>query len=179
MKIYSGIGSRKAPDKVGKEQTELASILETWGYWLRSGNAIRSDQNFARGVEKNAQIWLPSPDFEKEFQLLKPDHTYLLLEEDHPQYKDAEKSVDEYHPAPHKLRENGWKCMARNYMQVLGDYIPSEFVLCWTPGGEVCGGTAQAIRIATKNNIPVFNMGSPDWNKEAFLRKVQIMNILR
>ena len=45
---------------------------------------------------------------------------------------------------------------------MLGDDLdqPVSFVVCWTPGGEVTGGTGQALRIAAdpQYNIPVFNL---------------------
>ena len=35
---------------------------------------------------------------------------------------------------------------------------PVEFIICWTPGGKVTGGTGQAIRIAKDLDIRVFNL---------------------
>jgi hypothetical protein len=37
----------------------------------------------------------------------------------------------------------------------------SKFVVCWTPGGLLKGGTAQAMRIAHAYGIPVFNLADP------------------
>ena len=37
---------------------------------------------------------------------------------------------------------------------------PVSFVVCWTEGGLLKGGTAQALRIATALNIPIINLGS-------------------
>jgi hypothetical protein len=49
--------------------------------------------------------------------------------------------------------------MARNYRQIRGlDAPDSKFVICWTPNGELKGGTAQAIKIAKNYGIPVFNL---------------------
>lgn len=36
----------------------------------------------------------------------------------------------------------------------------SKFVVCWTPGGQLKGGTAQTLRIATAMNIPIINLGT-------------------
>ena len=51
----------------------------------------------------------------------------------------------------------------RDSLQVRG-YHPedklSSFVVCWTPNGELSGGTAQAMRVAMKLNIPIFNLGN-------------------
>ena len=63
-------------------------------------------------------------------------------------------------------RSTARKFHARNCYQVLGKDLqsPSNFVLCWTPGGAVTGGTGQALRIAIDRGIPVFNMGAPEWD---------------
>ena len=155
-KFYAGIGSRETPREIRREMTELASHLEELGYTLRSGNATGADQAFALGVKKNAQIWLPRKNFEREFQLSKPDHDYRLVSG----YDvEAISSVDIFHPTPHALTERGREFMTRNYRQVIGDNEPdSEFIICWTREGKEAGGTAQAIRIAKKNKIPIINM---------------------
>ncbi len=46
---------------------------------------------------------------------------------------------------------------ARNCYQILGEDLktPSLFVVCWHTGS---GGTTQAVRLARKHNIPVFNL---------------------
>ena len=52
--FYAGIGSRDIPDDVAKQMTRLAKELSKYGYTLRSGDAIGSDQAFARGAGKRA-----------------------------------------------------------------------------------------------------------------------------
>lgn len=37
---------------------------------------------------------------------------------------------------------------------------PVNFVICYTAGGRVDGGTGQAIRIAMDHDIPVINAGA-------------------
>jgi hypothetical protein len=36
---------------------------------------------------------------------------------------------------------------------------PVDFIVCWTPYGEVTGGTGQALRIAKANEIAIYNFG--------------------
>jgi hypothetical protein len=52
--------------------------------------------------------------------------------------------------------------MGRNSYQMLGSdlKIKTDFVICWTPGGKMVGGTGQALRMAAYYGIPVFNLGS-------------------
>jgi hypothetical protein len=155
-RYYAGIGSRKAPPKVKDQMTILAAMLEARGFRLRSGNADGSDQAFALGVEREADIWLPDANFNKEFRKVKPLHNYIIgggsdIE--------ALKSVIKFHPAPNRLTPKGCLFMARNYRQVIGLNEPnSEFVVAWTEGGEMKGGTAQAMRIAKYHGITVVNM---------------------
>ncbi len=44
--------------------------------------------------------------------------------------------------------------------QVLGSDLetPVSFVVCWTIGGKISGGTGQALRIAKDLGIPIFNL---------------------
>lgn len=78
------------------------------------------------------------------------------------------------HPAWDRLNQGGQKLHARNAHQVVGAHVvdvhgdvltplgtpatPSEFLLCWTEGGRVQGGTATAIRLAQMFKIPVYNL---------------------
>lgn len=53
---------------------------------------------------------------------------------------------------------------SRNCHQILGCDLqsPVDAVICWTPNGKIQGGTATAIKLAMKYNIPVFNLGCED-----------------
>ena len=52
----------------------------------------------------------------------------------------------------------------RNVHQILGYELndPVDAVICWTPNGNVVGGTATALKLAMKAGIPIFNLGRPD-----------------
>lgn len=156
MRFYAGIGSRQTPVGGLDDMREIAHELEIRGYTLRSGNADGADAAFASGVEKNAQIWLPYKNFNINYQILRPDHTYkLVVSYD----REALLSVKEFHPAPERLGTNGLLFMARNFRQIVGrDEANSEFVICWTPEGKEKGGTAQAMRIARHYKIPIYNL---------------------
>lgn len=55
----------------------------------------------------------------------------------------------------------------RNVHQILGLELnnPVDAVICWTPNGDVVGGTATALKLAMKADIPIFNLGRPDQDK--------------
>lgn len=149
-KRYSGIGSRKTPPEILKVMTSVASFLETMGYILFSGGADGADSAFESGVldPDHKKIFLPWKDFngnKSEF------------------YKISVKAVRiarEYHPTWDFLPKGAKKLIARNGYQVLDESLdcPVDMVVCFTPNGKSEGGTGQALRIATKYNIPVYNL---------------------
>lgn len=74
----------------------------------------------------------------------------------------------EVHPNWAACSDAARKLHARNCYQILGLNLdnPVSDVVCWTPGGKGEGGTGQAIRLAKKLGIPVWDLG----DQETFLR---------
>ena len=157
MIYYAGIGSRETPDLILRTMTELAKRLANKGYTLRSGGAPGADAAFEQGCDEvlgSKEIYLPWKDcFNNKSKLY-----WSAYEEE------ARVIASETHPAWKTLGENVRKLHTRNVYQVLGEDLrtPSDFVLCWTINGELKGGTAQALRIAIKHRIPIYNLGSTD-----------------
>ena len=162
IKIYTGIGSRETPDDVGELMTNIAQELEEDGFILRSGGASGADSFFERGITnpRNKEIYLPEKDFNKNISKL-----FGVSNE-------ALELASTIHPAWSKCRPYARLLHARNCYQVLGKDLrtPTDFVLCWTEGGAIKGGTATAIKLAQKYSIPVLNFGSVKSKKfrEAF-----------
>lgn len=153
MKYYTGIGSRDTPEKFRMIMRNTAEFLEEKGYILRSGGARGADSFFEEGASPAARkIYLPYDGFEKKYENGKD---YVI-----PEYNDY--YTKKLHPKPNSLSEKGRLFMARNAYQVLGDDLKTNtnFILCWTPNGDIRGGTAQAIRIAKLYRIPVFNFAT-------------------
>jgi hypothetical protein len=157
-KPYTAIGSRKTPLEIMDKMKAIAMYLQKQGFTLRSGAAGGADTAFENGVTDQSlkEIFLPWKGFSgntssyfqpssEAFELAKNNHRYW-----------------------HQLSNAAQKLMARNSHQVLGVDLntPSLFVVCWTPDGceshqtrkGVTGGTGQAISIASKAGIPVFNL---------------------
>lgn len=158
-RYYAGIGSRETPRDILELMTELSSQLEREGWILRSGGADGADGAFEGGVQNkaNMEIFLPGSYFRGK---VSGKRTYIdatSLES----YKEALETVYKFHPAPHRLSDFPKKLMARNAMQVLGPDLktPSSYVIAWTPSGEICGGTGQALRMAIFYGIPIINLG--------------------
>jgi hypothetical protein len=155
--IYAGIGSRETPADILKLMQDLAEKLARSNCILRSGGADGADTAFEQGCDlANGQkeIYLPWRGFNNnKSQLFDPSNTaYKIASETHPGFT--------YLKSPAKL------LMARNTHQILGEYCdtPVDLILCWTPDGATTktssktGGTGQALRLAAKYNIPIYNL---------------------
>lgn len=133
----------------------MAAYLAEEEWILRSGGADGADKAFEAGCNTinpmRKEIYLPWQGFNGSKS---PFYNPMT-------FKAARKSVQEFHPAPEGLSPGVVKLMARNYLQVMGMSDPSDpvkFILCYTEGGLSQGGTSQALRIALKYSIPVFNL---------------------
>lgn len=152
---YAGIGSRKTPIPILKVFNYLGEFLAQNGFTLRSGRAEGADIAFEDGCDRvggNKQIYLPWKGFNK-------SKSELILPSPIPPNVLSVSSRN--HPNWMYLSDTVKKLICRDAYQVLGEdlSIPSDFVVCYTPGGSGSGGTGQAIRIANNYNIPVFDFG--------------------
>lgn len=157
---YAGIGSRKTLVEQLQRMTKAAARLAGMGYTLRSGAAPGADSAFERGAGQAKEIYLPWPGFN--------GSTSSFVEPT----RDAEEVAACLHPAWAKLSPAAKKLMARNSHQILGQDLrsPVDFVVCWTPCGAeaesertaATGGTGQAIALASRWGVPVFNLARPD-----------------
>ena len=154
-KVYAGIGSRETPSAVLAVLEALASVLARAGFVLRSGGAPGADTAFEDGADRGGgakEIYLPWKGFNgnRSERCVLPEEAFALAEEFHPLGRGLRTKQ-----AVHKL-------MARNCQQILGQKLdsPVGFVVCWTAGGRLLGGTAQALRIAAARGIRVSNLGN-------------------
>ena len=86
---------------------------------------------------------------------------------------ETERIASEVHPAWDRCNEWARGMHSRNCHQILGYDLqsPVDAVICWTPDGAVVGGTATALKLSMKYNIPVFNLGTKD--KESVLQSIE------
>ena len=86
---------------------------------------------------------------------------------------ETERIASEVHPAWDRCNEWARGMHSRNCHQILGYDLqsPVDAVICWTPNGNIQGGTRTALMIALKYNIPVFNLGCAD--KDAVLQEIK------
>ncbi len=152
MLYYTGIGSRKTPDYALTAMWSIANSLASMGFILRSGGAKGADTAFedgANALDTDKEIYLPWKDFN--------NNKSMLILDDMINKEIAYKIAYKYHPNWMACNDTARAFHARNSYQVLGQDLntPSSFVICWTPGNAVTGGTGQALRIAIDHNIPI------------------------
>jgi hypothetical protein len=150
--IYAGIGSTKTPDDIQKLFIKIGYELAIRGEKLRSGAAKSADKAFEKGCDLGRgkkEIYLPWKKFEG-------SSSKLIVSN-----KEAFNIGAKYHPRWNKLTDAAQLLQARNSHQVLGWELdePCDFIVCWTEGGKLKGGTSQALRIAKDYDIPIFNFG--------------------
>ena len=77
---------------------------------------------------------------------------------------ETERIASEVHPAWDRCNEWARGMHSRNCHQILGYDLqsPVDAVICWTPDGKIVGGTATALKLSMKYDIPVFNLGVSD-----------------
>lgn len=160
MNYYAGIGARRTPP-------EILELMEQLGYWLaeddcvlRSGHAPGADQAFERGCGQAfgaAEIYLPWDSFERNVAIASSAEVVRFPS------KGAFHLAEKFHPSWSQLSGGGRSLMARNCHQILGHDLqtPARFVLAWTPGAAMTGGTGQALRLAMAHDIRVFNLAVP------------------
>lgn len=145
MKYYSGVGSRKTPNHIVQIMVQIAHILQSRGYILRSGGADGADRAFEIGAADKADIFYANQATQAAADIAK-----------------------QFHPAWNRCSQYARKLHARNAFQVLGINLntPSKFLICWTPDGceshaersIKTGGTGTAI--SGHYNVPVFNLAN-------------------
>jgi len=160
-KFYAGIGSRETPPGIEPLIEEVCLLLNKMGFTMRSGAAPGADSVFEKYSEKK-EIYLPWKGFNNnESPLFLESFDSLIIDE-------SKELARKYHPNWKNLSQAGQKLMIRNSFQVLGKDLKthSDFIVCWTLGGGIKGGTGQAMRIAKANEIPIFNL----YNKDTLYR---------
>jgi len=140
-KFYAGIGSRTTPYPILGIMTEMAKILKSQNYILRSGGAEGADTAFANGAEDAKEIFRPK------------DATPEAIEE-----------ASKFHPAWHNCNDYVRKLHGRNAQIILGKNLDKsvEFTILWTPGGKTIGGTGLGIRISEHYGITIKNLYKQD-----------------
>ena len=155
-RVYCGVGSRETPTEVLFFIRSLATRLNANGFHLCSGGTLGADTAFANGhIISSITIY-------------RPDHAIGD--------KSAEVLFRSVHPFQHRFKKSYSVLLhSSSAYQVLGFDLndPVEFVLCWTKLGSeseaelkshgwIEGVTGTVIALASRHNIPVFNLKKED-----------------
>jgi hypothetical protein len=151
----------------------VAARLARRGWVLRTGLSPGADQAFHRGARRErgaVELYLPWPNFERDaLDVSDGAEESEITVLDRPSAA-ARELAARFHPRWGELAPPEQDRLARDGHEILGvDMVsPAAVVLCWTPDGDLDGasllddGTGQALRIASRCGIPVFNLQRRD-----------------
>lgn len=160
---YAGVGSRETPADVCDLMRGIASTLAQRQWMLRSGHADGADIAFEEGcvsVNGTKEIYIPWNGFHKARHGYNDAYAVHCLKN----HIEAIGIAQETHPNWKACGEGAQMLHTRNVYQILGMNLdtPVSMVICWTKGANATGGTGQAIRLAERQSIPVFNLFTDD-----------------
>ena len=176
MIYYAGVGSRTTPPTILAQMEEFGVFAASHHAVLRSGAADGADSAFESGALSWGgwtEIFLPWEGMNQ--------HPSTLF----PPTRAAMELASTLHPAWSRLSRPAKLLIARNTHQILGYSLssPVKFVECYTPDGceshetysRRTGGTGTAIKLASLNNIPIFNLALPNRfeDSKAYLLSLQ------
>lgn len=178
MKAYTGVGSRETPQEILDMMTAVGKKLASDGWTLRSGAAVGADAAFELGWfqwwasqtpwpnEAHAELYLPWNGYNGHDRDGCFGANILPDEDDKGLSIVAEGIAMQMHPNWAACKRGARAMHTRNVYQVLGRDLktPSKMLIAWTKltkAGQPMGGTATAIRLAEKHNIPCFNLNKP------------------
>jgi hypothetical protein len=143
---YAGIGAVETPSDVIMMMRYLAALLLRKGFTLRSGGAKGADKAFETGAAMNGFAAV--------------DKMRIFTAADAGRHPEWFHHARQFHPAWRLCSDHAQALHARNSPIILGETLndPVDFVLCWTRGGKIVGGTGQGLRIAAHHRIPVVNL---------------------
>lgn len=151
---YAGIGSRQTPRDILAVMTKLATVLEHKGYILRTGDAKGADAAFRAGCS-NKQVYTIKSLSEISEEMR--DICYNDLVTLHPNVRAA------------LAKPYAKEFLMRDSLQVRGNHPDdtlSHFIVCWTKNAGLNGGTAQAMRVANKLGVEIYNLANPNTLQE-------------
>jgi len=161
------IGSRKPPERIARVAVQIGRVLSERGIIGYSGGAPGMDSQFMFDYSPDRRvIILPEDGFNNLYANGKDIVDFTQLDT----YKAADiaRTVAGHFDSQNEYTQRRY---SRNTYQVLREDLdsPTDFVLFWAEevNRSVKGGTAIAVRIARKYNVPVFNL----WN-ESVLNEV-------
>jgi hypothetical protein len=145
---------------------QIGEALARRGWTLRTGLSPGADQAFFAGALAaggEVELYLPWPEFELEARHAAEQGKVSVLGS--PSGAAIELAAL-LHPHWEGLGEAERLLLARDGHEILGTDLarPASFAVCWTADGSLDGegvyeeGTAQALRVAARKGVPVWNL---------------------
>lgn len=168
---YAGIGSRETPPEFIPVMSDVAEVLARNGWHLRSGAALAADSAFEAGANRvnvnQKEIYIPWNNYWNGAYDANGAKIYRSTREPGVLCIESAAAMalaEQYHPNWGKCSQGARKLHCRNGFILLGPQlvVPVNFIICWTPGGKVSGGTGQGLRMAADRNIQVYNLAIPE-----------------
>jgi len=160
------IGSRQISESEEKAFVTIGSYLAECGHTVVTGNALGSDQAFARGgnncTPKRVELCLPWKSYEQQAWVA-GNMVRVVGEETDSKYTKYYAIADLHHPAWKHLKSSVRRLMARNAMIVLeANMVIAR--LNWNKTGG--GGTGHGWRIAESLDIKRYDVSNPETLKK-------------
>jgi hypothetical protein len=163
---YAGIGARETPAETLRQIEAIAGRMAAAGWTLRTGLSPGADQAFYRGAlaaDGMVELFLPEPGFEDGARIAEEGDRVRVLAEP---TEAARRLAPRFHYGWQRLDSHERDLRARDVHEVLAESLkdPAALIICWTADGSLdgsepsVGGTAQALRVAHRHQIPVLNL---------------------
>lgn len=170
---FAGVGSSSnSPESIIDLAIRFGKMACDLGIGTSSGDAVRMDRAFFAGARQSKNFnrvassiylaWNGVGLFDKSYH--NPSQYYYDAQRFSAHYTQAQALAKEARGSFERLGKGGIALHTRNAFQIMGDNLVTyvDFVVFWAKptgdGKRVAGGTNTAFQIATKLNIPTFNL---------------------
>lgn len=166
--IYTGIGSRSVSSQHYEQMIAFGYTMAALQLVLRSGKASGSDEAFQLGHQS---FLLANPEHQIDMEIYVPWANFKnpILWDDFDvvgpnldSWKEAQSLAKTIHPRGKKLCDAPLLLHARNMYQVVGEFLIDQSDFCIycadEHNGVVAGGTASAVNLSRRLNIPTYNI---------------------
>jgi len=161
------IGSREIPTETALLMQQIGEMLAQKGHSVASGNAMGSDEAYARGANqvdpKRVLLYLPWASYNKELIV---QGNEIHLEE----AKEWEPLAEKHHPAWMWLSQGARRMMIRN----VGIVMQSDRVIAYLNHNKTGGGgTGHGWRVAGALKIPRIDLSVKQYTLEEIKQFIQ------
>ncbi len=165
-KLYAGIASTSAPDRVAQRLAAVATALAHEGYRLRTRGAVGAETSMTTAAALGGggtEIWLPSATYNR---FAFKGETRVGPRS--PMYQEAEDLAISHSEGWSAIHPDVRRLYVSGVLALLGDGLndPCQFVIAWSTGFtldgdrvvDANGGAGLAVRIAASRGIRTYHL---------------------